>query len=204
MSNWQYANQVPTRRWRSAMTLPRQLRLVATPRGLELRSTPVAELTALRVREGGIPAQSVGSSLDLAAQAGLSGELLELELALRTGDAQRVELVFSNATGQHTTFRLDKPRHRYEIDRSGSGTVDFNPVFSQLQSAPVRDSADEIAIHAYLDRSSIEIFLNGGETVFTVIDFPTTPYDHVSLETDGNVALAGGTLYQLKSIWSQP
>jgi hypothetical protein len=37
-----------------------------------------------------------------------------------------------------------------------------------------------------------------------VINFPTTPYDRISLQTDGNVLLAGGTLYQLKSIWSQP
>ena len=204
MSNWQYANQVPTRRWRSAMTLPRELRLVPTPRGPELRSTPVAELAALRVREASIAAQTIGASLALVARAGVSSELLELELSLHTGGANRVELVFSNANGEHTTFRVDKSSHRYEVDRSDSGKVDFSPVFSQLQSAPMRDSGDEIAIHAYLDRASIEIFINAGETVFTVINFPTTPYDRISLQTDGNVLLAGGTLYQLKSIWSQP
>jgi fructan beta-fructosidase len=123
---------------------------------------------------------------------------------LHTGGANRVALVFSNAKGEHTTFRLDKSGHRYEVDRSDAGAIDFSPVFAQLQSAPMLDSGDEIAIHAYVDRASIEIFINGGETVFTVINFPTTPYDQISLNTDGNVLLAGGTLYQLKSIWNQP
>jgi fructan beta-fructosidase len=201
MSNWQYANQVPTQLWRSAMTLPRELRLVPTARSLELRSTPVAELAGLRTHQASIAAQTAEGSLDLAAQTGISGELLELELSLRTGGAQRVELVFSNPQGQHTTFRLDKSRHRVEVDRSGSGLVDFNPVFSQLESAPLHESGDETAIHAYLDRSSIEIFLDGGETVFTVINFPTVPYDHISLQSDGKVDVVAGTVYQLKSIW---
>jgi len=203
MSNWQYANQVPTRRWRSAMTLPRELRLVPTPRGLELRATPVAELAELRVREGRIAPQSVEASLDLAAKAGFSSELMELELALHPGGANRIELVFSNAKSEHTTFRLDRSKRRYEVDRSNSGAVDFSPVFAQLQSAPMPESGDEIAIHAYVDRSSIEIFINGGETVFTVINFPTTPYDQLALHTDGQI-LAAGTLYQLKSIWNPP
>jgi fructan beta-fructosidase len=203
MSNWQYANQVPTQRWRSAMTLPRELRLVSTPGGLELHSTPVAELTALRSRQASIPSQSITGNLDLTSQAGLRGELLELELALRTAGAQRVELVFSNAQGQHTTFRLDKTSHRYEVDRSGSGTVEFSPVFSQLQSAPLRETGNDVAIHAYLDRSSIELFINGGETVFTVIDFPTSPYTQISLKSDGKVGVVGGSLYELKSIWNR-
>jgi len=35
-----------------------------------------------------------------------------------------------------------------------------------------------------------------------VIDFPTTPYDKISPKTDSDVALLGGTLYQLASIWA--
>jgi fructan beta-fructosidase len=203
MSNWQYANQVPTERWRSAMTLPRELRLVATARGLELKSMPVAELTSLRTRQAKLAAQTFTDRVDVTAQAGVHSELLELELSLRTSGAKRVELVFSNAQGQNTTFRVDKVSRRYEVDRSGSGMVDFNPVFSRLQSAPLREPANDIAIHAYVDRSSIELFINGGETTFTVINFPASPYTQISLKSDGKTAIVGGSLYELKSIWDQ-
>ena len=51
MSNWQYANQVPTERWRSAMTLPRELKLDRDETGYFLRSVPVVETEILR-KEG--------------------------------------------------------------------------------------------------------------------------------------------------------
>ena len=48
MSNWQYAQVVPTEAWRSAMTLPRELVLMSTPEGLRLYSKAVKELEKLR------------------------------------------------------------------------------------------------------------------------------------------------------------
>ena len=46
MSNWEYANKVPTRAWRNAMTLPRSLSLAKTDAGYRLLSLPVRELEA--------------------------------------------------------------------------------------------------------------------------------------------------------------
>jgi len=45
MSNWMYANQVPTETWRSACTIPRELRLVKLGAGYKLASMPVHELS---------------------------------------------------------------------------------------------------------------------------------------------------------------
>ena len=48
MSNWRYANQVPTEVWRSAMTLPRELSLASTEDGVRLFQKPVAEINTIR------------------------------------------------------------------------------------------------------------------------------------------------------------
>src|SRR5207247_4390683 len=48
MSNWEYANDVPTSPWRSAMSLPRELALRGTPEGLRLIQQPARELSKLR------------------------------------------------------------------------------------------------------------------------------------------------------------
>jgi fructan beta-fructosidase len=204
MSNWQYAQQVPTQRWRSAMTVPRELKLVGTVRGLELHSLPVAELASLRSRRANLPPQSVAGSLDLAATAGIHSGLMELELKLLTQDANRVELEFANAQGEHTTFRLDKAARRYEVDRSASGVVDFNAVFPAIQWAPLKGSGAGLDIHAFVDRSSIEIFINDGDTVFTTVEFPSHPYDQVILRADHAVALQEGGVYELGTIWNHP
>lgn len=48
MSNWNYAQVVPTKTWRSAMTVPRELSLQQTDKGIRLASQPVKELEQLR------------------------------------------------------------------------------------------------------------------------------------------------------------
>ena len=41
LSNWQYANAIPTHPWRSAMSIPRSLTLRNTTKGLQLIQSPV-------------------------------------------------------------------------------------------------------------------------------------------------------------------
>ena len=200
MSNWQYGNAVPTTRWRSAMTIPRELRLVAGARGPELHSIPVAELAALRAVSTNI-AGAVTRRVELIPPAGGATGLWELELKLETRKAAMVELSFANAAGEQTVFRLNAREQRYELDRSKSGAVDFNPVFSALQTAPLPARAATVRIHAYVDRSSVELFLDDGATVFTTIVFPGAPYDKIVLSADRDIAIASGTVHALRSIW---
>ena len=47
MSNWDYANKVPTEKWRSAMTVPRDLSLEKIGDKYYISSTPSPELKAL-------------------------------------------------------------------------------------------------------------------------------------------------------------
>ena len=48
MSNWQYANNVPTRQYRSANTLARDLTLYREGQELYLKSTPSVEVKKAR------------------------------------------------------------------------------------------------------------------------------------------------------------
>jgi sucrose-6-phosphate hydrolase SacC (GH32 family) len=202
MSNWQYGAQEPTKPWRSAMTLPRELRLVDGPGGAELRSLPVAELAALRGSTTPVAAAKAVRDIELAPHSpGAPAGLREVELRLRTRDATLVELKFGNAGGERTVFRINKAEHRYEVDRSASGAVDFNPVFARLQTAPLAGSAASVAIHAYVDRSSVELFIDDGATVFTTGVFPSAPYDKITLSADRDIAIDSGAVHELKSIW---
>jgi fructan beta-fructosidase len=56
----------------------------------------------------------------------------------------------------------------------------------------------------FLDTSSVEIFINGGETVLTALEFPATPYTEIRVATDKPIELSSGDLYQLRSIWKDP
>jgi fructan beta-fructosidase len=202
MSNWTYAQKVPSKEWRSAMTLPRELKLVRTSRGLELHSTPIAELAGLRASSKRIDRQAVQSDLDLTRSVHNSSGLLEVDLKIDTASANLITLEFANSENQKTVFRINKKLRRYELDRSKSGAVAFDPRFASAQFAPMLNTDAAISITFFLDRSSLEVFINQGETVMTAIDFPSTPYDRVALKTDKPIELGSGTAYVLSSSWN--
>ncbi len=202
MSNWTYAQKVPSEHWRSAMTLPRELRLVRTSRGLELHSTPIAELAGLRASSKRIDRQAVQRELDLTRSVHASSGLLELDLKINTASADLITLEFANSENQKTAFRINKSLRRYELERSESGAVDFDPRFTGEQFAPMLNTAAVISLTLFLDRSSLEIFINQGETVMTVIEFPSTPYNRVTLKADQPIELDSGAVYALNSSWN--
>ena len=201
MSNWNYAQDVPSERWRSAMTLPRELRLARIPGGLELRATPVAELAALRSRAVLIPPTRVDQLTELVDPALRGATLLELEFTLNLHEAGVAKLAFRNAQGEQAVLRIDRLRQRLEFDRAESGVVGFGKDFGRLQTAPLSSSASSIALHIFVDHSSVEIFVDGGETVLTALVFPHTPYDSVILSADRGIDISAGSVFELNSIW---
>lgn len=202
MNNWEYANNVPAGRWRGQMTLPRQLRLVRTSVGLRVESAPVSELKSLRLQKFVVTTQAVRKPIRLTPPTGIKSGLMELELELDSRDARTMDLTLSNGLGEHTTFRIDRGRRRYSVDRSASGAVMFNPAFRRVQTAPIIGNAKRTFVHLFVDRSSLEVFINHGETVFTTLGFPSKPYDTVTLSADQPVRLESGAIYALKSIWT--
>ena len=208
MNNWAYAQVIPTGAWRGAMTLPRELRLVRTARGLEVHSLPIAELAQLRLQGVPLTAGPVLQPVNLVGPTlGRTG-LLELDAQLDPRDAGTIALEFANADGEAVTFRINRRERRYELDRSRSGQVEFSHAFSPLQTAPMPTSGEQVSdvqvrLRVFVDRSAIEIFVNEGETVLTDQVFPNHPYTAIHLSADRGIELRSGAVYDLQSIWPQ-
>jgi fructan beta-fructosidase len=203
MSNWDYAQVVPTERWRSAMTLPRSLKLVRTNRGLKVHSVPVDELNSLRIESVAFDSEKIAGELNLTQFTNFNSGLLEINLQLNSQDARIIELVFGNSDQEATVFRINRDEARYELDRRASGITDFSETFPKIQFAPISGDLKDVSLRAYLDHSSLEIFIDGGETVLTSLHFPKQPYDMVTLRADSEAELNSGSIYNLESIWKR-
>jgi fructan beta-fructosidase len=133
MSNWQYATSVPTQAWRSANTLPREMKLVQTPDGLRLSAQPVASLNKLRTKTYTIPAQSLSGTLDFGKKSGLTPAQLEVELEVMLPADQKVTwgIELSNAAGEKYRIGLDAAQKRYFSDRRQAGNADFSKEFAK-------------------------------------------------------------------------
>lgn len=203
MSNWQYAGEVPTMQYRSANTLPREAGLFRAPDGqLYLSSSPVAELTALRdkpsVSVRNKPAGGNGRNFPLP---GSNGGACEILLDIDSRKAGSVDITISNNDGESALLCYDAKAHTLSFDRRRSGLTDFSQDFPTVTTAPTFETDGKLSLRIFIDRSSIEVFGNGGKTVMTNLVFPTVPYSSVSVSAKGgNARIENLKIYPIKEL----
>ncbi|HYW49630.1 MAG TPA: glycoside hydrolase family 32 protein, partial [Gemmatimonadaceae bacterium] len=187
MSNWDYATVVPTEVWRSAMTVPRALTLQRTPAGLRLFSTPVRELRLLRGETVTLREQRIDGSTTLPLPRGGSAAMSEVdfEFVAPPGSSSDVAIELSNEAGETYRVGYDPRTRRYYSDRTGTPR-NFSPKFATAVHHAPRLSTDSVVrMHLFIDRSSVELFGDGGATALTDIVFPSRDFSTIKLVTRG-------------------
>lgn len=204
MSNWQYATVVPTYDWRSAMTIARELKLQETQAGPRLGIRPVRELEGLRQEEGILAAQTLEGIRVL--EAGIEPAQAELQLSfdLSATTAQRFGLLLTNTRGDTLRIGFDQVQNAFFTDRQRAGKTDFQEDFATgIHLGKRFENSDQLAMHIYLDRSSLELFSADGQTVMTDIFFPQEDFTTIALYAEaGTASLREGFWWNLESIWN--
>lgn len=204
MSNWAYAQVVPTHPWRSAMTLSRKLELEETIEGARLISTPVAALQSLRTQAVAFSRGDHHGEVSLLQNVDDKNGMYEIELEIIKPSEGRVELEFFNSAGDLLKVGYDVDQNEYYIDRLTAGTNEFSDKFSSRHVAPCEYVPDTLDMHLILDVSSIELFADGGKTVMTDLFFPRGIFSDAVLKTDQwPLKVFRGRVYGLKGIWQQ-
>ena len=168
MSNWQYANQVPTQQFRSANGLPRDLGIKTTGGETILTSIPSKEVTAQRGKKVKQPTEACEIIIDLKGTA---------------------DIVLSNAKGEQVTMRYDAQKQEFRMNRTKSGDVSFSEAFPCETTAPTYGSIKQLRM--FIDRCSIEAFDAEGKMAMTNLVFPSEPYNTIKVK--GGKA----TIYQI-------
>ena len=173
MSNWDYANDVPTSPWRSAMSVPRELLLRSAPEGLRLVQSPVRELEKLHGKPHRLGRSSFAEAGEWLKSRTYASELLDVEAEFAVAQNSGIfGLKISNAAGEESILRCDLGNGRLSLDRTRSGQTDFSSKFPGVHHAPVAARDGHLTLRILIDTSSIEAFANGGETVLTDLILP--------------------------------
>ena len=165
MSNWQYANQVPTKQFRSANSVPRDLDLFEYNGEIYCGVTPSRELHAIR-----------GNAVKKLPQA------CEIVIDLKGGPA---EITLSNPIGEQVVMQYDTEKRTFSMDRTRS-YVSFSESFPCVTVAPVRGEMKQLRL--FLDNCSIEAFDAEGRMAMTNLVFPSQPYNSLKV-TGGKAAI---------------
>jgi fructan beta-fructosidase len=202
MSNWRYANLVPTKSWRSAMTLPRELSLSETGDGVRIFQKTVAEVNGIRGNkaEHGELVVTAGKTVSVA----LEHPLNEVHMELEAGSSNFFGFTIQHSATEKTVISYDSVHEKLLVDRTHSGENEFSASFPTVQEAPLKLENNKVSFQLFIDHSSIELFVNDGEIAVTSLIFPREPgKELVFFSEGGDVRLTGLRIVELRSIWSR-
>ncbi len=197
MSNWMYANTVPTETWRSAMTFPRELKLKHVGDEILLASQPVVELSKIQSKPIAISKVKITSSIDMATRIGKVKFPCRINLSM--DEIKDFSLLFSNDKGEDLIIGYDKKQNQYFIDRAKSGKTDFQNEFAARHVAPRLTDNAKMNISLLIDVSSVELFTDDGLTAMTAIFFPNKPYNQFHIQSTGNAVIKSLEYINLKT-----
>ena len=159
MSNWQYANQVPTKQFRSANSIPRDLGLFTHGEETYVSVTPSKEMLALRGQKVKQPTEACEIVVDVKGSA---------------------DITLSNTRGEQVVMHYDAQQQTFQMDRTRSGDVGFSEAFPCETTAPTYGVVRQLRI--FVDRCSVEAFDSEGKMAMTNLVFPSEPYNTIKVK----------------------
>lgn len=204
MSNWAYAEKVPTTAWRSANTIPREVTLKRVKNNYLLVSNPVKELNL--IRNSKLTSTNNSETISGEKEIGLNGVSLSqcemnIDFSVEKGIPESFGLVLENDLKESMKIEYSKESSQFIVDRSNSGKMSFSDQFAGIAKAPYSLNK-EVQLHILADASSVEIFIDGGMLVMTELVFPTEKFNHLKVySSGGEVMLRKFGIVGLKRIW---
>jgi fructan beta-fructosidase len=192
MSNWQYADKLPSLPGRGEMTVARRLYFHQSPAHPALSPSqeplllvqqpilPIPDEKRYAAMFGAPQFQTIAQANAHIAAQKQSGNVYRLSFTLNPGDAQEAGVRLRRSTvnpsepaAEETVVGVNFETGRIFVDRTRSGKTDWSPDFPVRVSAPLRHpQAISVPIEIVVDSNSIEVFAEDGETVFTNLIYP--------------------------------
>lgn len=206
-NNWE-THLIPTSPWRSCMSIPRSLSLKELafnkeePATYVLVQKPVKERDKLRTSTRTLDASKAAWPPMTVTE---NDELtFELEATIEPGAARSVGFRIRTGDDEYTEVAYDRNYSGIYVDRAKSGNVGFHEAFAGRHTAPARKIDGKVSLRIVVDRSTIEVFINGGEAVISDRIFPTS--NSASIEAfagDDSAKISMLKLHKLKSTWQR-
>ena len=190
MTMWE--DEMPTKEfgWAGAMTLPRVLELD----GERLITKPIPELKQLREKEVSYNKVKIKESLGLA---GILGDCIELEVEVDLKKASEfgIKMRQSKCGQEKTVLHYDVAKKLLTLDRNRSGKGSGG-----VRSVDIEPKKGKLYFNIFIDKSSIEVFINKGEQALTARVFPKETSKEISFYSKGEVELVNISKWNLKGL----
>ncbi|SFJ31561.1 fructan beta-fructosidase [Halobacillus dabanensis] len=200
MSNWQYANDVPTDPWRSAMTIPRELTLSMVEGQERLIQKPIAELTSLIEKRMEKEPFFLNEKQSIEIIQPASPFLWEMDVEIEKGGVFEGRLFANEEAGLRVG--IDRERNVIYVQRDRA-EIDFSKEYVCTCQAPLSGHHSSFHLKLVCDHSSVELFLGDGEISMTNLYLPAADHEaQLKMEAvRGTVEVKQSSVSELTSVW---
>ena len=180
--SWMSGGEYPGMPFNQQFTVPRELSLATTPDGVRLRIYPVEEVATLRDEEVELERETQdGAAIYRATKGETNLDLLDAELEIGQGDLPK-------------QFSISLRGKKIEFDVAAQ-TMTYDGIVAPCAFG------NGLSLRLILDRTSIEIFANGGLSQISACFVPEDENAAPVLETRGLTEL-DAKVWTMKSVWN--
>lgn len=204
MSNWQYANITPIRQHRGANALPRELSLYTKDGEIYMAANAVAETKALRKSTKDLGTFATSSEKTVENLFANNDGAFEIEMDVTPCQTGIAGIELTNSKNEKAKIYLDMKSGKLVMDRTQSGITELGKLEEyNVHEKETDDFRKRLSINyvndfalgtwaplslcngktyhldIFVDKCSVEIFVDGGRIAMTNLVFPTEPYNAV-------------------------
>lgn len=187
MNNWAYALEIPWEEYNGNASIVRELRLKTVKNVPKLVQQPIWNLSedfedVLSLNNVELKRDNVIQQSDL--------KSYTVRLVVAANDLTRGKFGIALRDGvDHTDLVYDASNSEFVFNRQQSGEVVNKPEFYNLQRTTVFPKDGRIELVLVVDNSTVELFINGGEEVFSNMIFPREDSTGFRIWTDNSVLI---------------
>ena len=197
MSNWNYARDTPTKKWRSAMTLPREISLAKEGDMYFIKNNVIPSFEKYTTNV--VQKNSIGLKEKFVLE---HENFNQTELNFKMNLADDLKIEYKNGLNESTLFHINGSTKEMVLDRRKSGKVNFEERFAEKEHImPYIPANKEVNVRIILDWSSIEVFIDNGRYVMTDQIFPNEFYNVLEISSSKQNELKQFNLNTIKTIW---
>jgi levanase/fructan beta-fructosidase len=201
---WLQNGKPETSPWKGQMAIPHDLSLKTTHDGLRLVQSPstVVSSSLSKYAKGGMLSKKNISlndgSIELSKNGQFDGNANWINAEIQLNGSKKVgfNLTEKKGTAKKVIVGYDVVKQELYVDCTGSESGNKSPQHL-IQTAPMKAINGIVKIQILLDKSSLEVFGNGGEKVISTMIYPDTDATGLSVFAEGKAVIKSLKMWDL-------
>ncbi len=187
MNNWQYADKIPYLGWRGSMSIPRTIKLGKSNGYYFLKQEPIKEIKNYIKSKYSKSKVTIDEANDFITKSDLKELSFQINYTIIPSKiVNNLAFELANTNGTIISFNYNKSSRELTFTRKEDKKNVDSEDYPTVQKVNVENNTDSLDFQLFVDKNSIEIFVDNGRYVFTNLFFNTDEQINIKFNSGNN------------------